>query len=159
MSHDLHEAAARILDDGAGIAEHGALAHHSGNAPLLGLSLGDAHHGDLRRAVNAAGDHVQVNVVGHAVHALHAGGALRGGHVSQLHHGGRVADGVHAGDAGLEIFVHFQALAARLRIHTLGKHAVPIGAAANGAQHLFAGDGLFRALLQHVDGKAALRLL
>ena len=78
VSHDLHEAAARILDDGAGIAEHGALAHHSGNAPLLGLSLGDAHHGDLRRAVNAAGDHVQVNVVGHAVHALHAGGALRG---------------------------------------------------------------------------------
>ena len=79
--------------------------------------------------------------------------------MGQLHHGGNVADGVHAGDAGLEVLVHQQALAPDLGIHALGKHAVPIGPAADGAQHLFAGDGLFRALLQQVDAQAVAGLL
>ena len=79
--------------------------------------------------------------------------------MGQLHRGGGVADGVHAGDAGLEILVHLQALTPDLGGQAVSEHAVPIGPAANGAQHLFAGDGLFRALLHHMDGQAVLRLL
>ena len=159
VGHQLHEAAAGVLNDGAGVAEHGAFARHGRDPLLLGLRLGDAHHGDLRRAVDAAGDHVQIHVIGHAAHALHAGGALCRGHMGQLHHGGRVADGVHAGDTGPVVLVHQQALATARRGHALGEHAVPIGAAADGAQHLFAGDGLFRALLQQVDAQAVAGLL
>lgn len=55
--------------------------------------------------------------------------------------------------------VHPEAAAPGLRRQVRGKQPVPAGTAANGAQDLFAGDGLFLALLVNMDGQALGSLL
>ena len=157
--HQLHKAPARVLDDGAGVAEQGAFAGHGGDALLLGLGLGETHHGDLRGAVNAAGDHIQIRASLAAAHPLHAVRPLGRSHMGQLHGGGGIANGVHPGNAGAVVLIHQQALAVQRRIQVRGKQTVEIRTAANGTQDLFAGDGQLLALLLQMDAQALPRLL
>ena len=79
--------------------------------------------------------------------------------MSQLHSGGCVANGIHAGDAGLIAFVHQQPFTVQRRGQSFGKQTVEIRPAANGAQHLLAGDGQLLVLLLQMDAKSARCLL
>ena len=79
--------------------------------------------------------------------------------MGQLDHGGHVADGIDPGDAGAEVLIHQQAAAPGLGNQLRGEQPVPAGTASDGAQDLFAGHGLFLALLVHMDRQALRRLL
>ena len=63
------------------------------------------------------------------------------------------------GMAGLIAFVHQQPFPVQRRGQPRGKQAVEIRPAANGAQHLLAGDGQLLALLLQMDAKPVRRLL
>ena len=159
MGQHLHEAAARVLDEGAGVAAHDAFAGLHGDALGLGLRLGEAHHGDLGPAVDAAGHDAHVHPVLQAAEQLRKGLTLGGGHMGQLGLGGHVPDGVDGGDAGLVAPVHLQDAAVQLGLEPLGEEALPGGPAAYGAQHRLAGDGVGLAPGAEADPQALLARL
>ncbi|CAN4005249.1 AAA family ATPase, partial [Dysosmobacter welbionis] len=103
---DLHQALAPVQDQSLAVGAHGELAHHVVDPLRLGLLLCETHRGSLRLDVHAGG------IGGFVVVGLHAADILR----SHLAHGAggvgqlgialdTVADGVHAGHAGLHLVV------------------------------------------------------
>ena len=154
VGHHLHKAAVALHDDSLCIAEQGALAGFRGNAGRFGLGVRDAHHGDLRTAVDTAGHHVLTNMIVQPAQHFHTGGTLGRSHVGKLHFGADVADGVHTGDGGLVTVVHLDGLAVHLRLAAVGKQSLQIGLPADGAQHHFSGGRAGDVFGDKVDGGA-----
>lgn len=94
-----------------------------------------------------------------SVEQVDAGDALRGRHMGELNFGRDVADGVDVGDARLVALVHGDAAAVHLDRNAIREQAVAVRAAADGAEHGLAGDGLALFLAGEVDGDILTRLL
>ena len=153
---DLHKAAARIFDHGAGVGPHHTLADLHFNAGLLGLGIVHAHAGDLRTAVDAGRYQIQVHMVFLVADPVHAGSTLGGCHMGQLDPGGYIADGIDPGNGGFKTITHGDALAG-FSFYFAGKQAVKIGLAADGAEHHFA-ESRTRSLGRfEIDRQAAFR--
>ena len=79
--------------------------------------------------------------------------------MGELNFGRDVADGVDVGDARLVALVHGDAAAVHLDRNAIREQAVAVRAAADGAEHGLAGDGLALFLAGEVDGDILTRLL
>lgn len=159
VGDELHKAAARVGDERLGVVEHDVFADLDGDARLLGLGLGEADDRDLRTAVDAARHDGHGCVIFPSVEQVDAGDALRGRHMGELNFGRDVADGVDVGDARLVALVHGDAAAVHLDRNAIREQAVAVRAAADGAEHGLAGDGLALFLAGEVDGDILTRLL
>lgn len=147
-----------VGDERLGVVEHDVFADLDGDARLLGLGLGEADDRDLRTAVDAARHDGHGCVIFSSVEQVDAGDALRGRHMGELNFGRDVADGVDVGDARLVALVHGDAAAVHLDRNAIREQAVAVRAAADGAEHGLAGDGLALFLAGEVDGDILTRV-
>ena len=157
VGDDLHKAAAGACDHGAGVGKKRALADLDRDVAHLGIGLGQADGGDLRAAIDAAGDEVQPDARRAARKPLHASRSLRRRDVGQLHRGRNIADGIDAGNARLPVFIRMDAAAVRLRLEAVCEQALPVRAAAEGREHGLARDEVLLAAGGKVDGQTVPR--
>ena len=159
VGDDLHKAAAGPGDHGTRIGKERALADLDRDIARLGIGLGQADGGDLRAAIDAAGDEVQPDARRAARKPLHASRSLRRRDVGQLHRRRNIADGIDAGDARLPVLIRVDAAAVRLRLEAVCEQALPVRAAAEGREHGLARDEVLLAAGGKVDGQTVLALL
>ena len=153
IGDDLYKAVCVAVGLGAAVGHHREFADLD-LALCLCLFLGQADAGDFRIGVDDAGNDVMVHNAGKARDEFGGGNALVFRLVREHRAGDDVANGVDAGDAGLEIMADFDlATSVDSQARLVEGEAFGIGLAANGDEDAIGLNAFRRATCGRFDGQ------